>query len=106
MVSSISGELKTGDLVLVLDNRIRIGFYLGHGSGSSLTYYSTYGLIRYMERWNNGERHHKCYKNNIFGHTKDRIMKYSPDLLFGEALDEYNKALEAFKFLNRERDEQ
>lgn len=100
MVSNISGELKKGDLVLVLDNRIRIGFYLGHGSGSSLQYYSTYVLIRYIERWNNGERHHNCYKSNIFGYTKDRIMKYSPDLLSGEALDEYNKALEALKLLN------
>lgn len=96
MDSYISGEIKKGDLILVLDNRIRVGFYLGAGSGTSQRYYN----INCLCRWNDSDKRRKPSISNIWGNTVSRMIKYSPDLLSGEMLKSYEKALEALKLLN------
>ena len=96
MDSHISGEIKKGDLILILDNRIRIGFYLGEGSGTSQRYYN----IECLDRWINNGKKYKPSISNIWGTTANRIIKYSPDLLSKKTEETYNKALEALKLLN------
>ena len=96
-----SGDLQIGDLIVVGDRYLQLGFYLGTGR-NTVQYYTPRQLIYWLER-NIKNPQYTTYRNRLkvcyVKADPHRIAKFNPDCLAGEELDRYNQSLEALKIL-------
>jgi hypothetical protein len=93
MESYISGEIKKGDLIFVVEDKYgTAAFYLGNHQ---------YYTINSLWNWFIVDKKDKPYKSHMKKYLPDRIVKYSPELIINpEVRDTYETALEALKLLN------
>jgi hypothetical protein len=99
--SHYSGEIKTGDLIVVAVSHswLDVGFFLGRGGENSVQYYLMNGLSNKMIDYRDKgifKPPKKAYYNTDY---PMKITKYSKDCLSQEQLVIYENAIEALKLL-------
>jgi hypothetical protein len=98
-----SGELQIGDLIVVGDRYLHLGFYLGTGR-NTVQYYTPTQLVWWLDKCSTDpllrKSYHKPRQVCYIKADPHRVAKFNPDCLVGEELERYNKSLEALKILN------
>ena len=97
-----SGELQIGDLIVVGDRYLHLGFYLGTGR-NTVQYYTPRQLVYWLDKSSTDPLFRKIYRKPhqvcYIKADPHRVAKFNPDCLVGEELERYNKSLEALKIL-------
>lgn len=97
-----SGELQIGDLIVVGDRYLHLGFYLGTGR-NTVQYYTPRQLVYWLDKSSTDPLFRKRYRKPsqvcYIKADPHRVAKFNPDCLAGEELERYNKSLEALKIL-------
>ncbi len=105
MVTEYTGELKTGDLIVVHRHYVvDVGFYLGRGRNYSLQYFDLNNTAYWSDmskKWKEEGITNKppLYKSYIANPSSWRVIKISPDLLTDKYKEKYDRAMDLLKEL-------